>query len=118
MCMSPGLCQFCWLASAPAEQPPAPAASGPGVFKCMSQNEIQICTTVHPSIGRDRTHANLGQTQENSRHGNQVQTPPKIHFGSKKLGDGGDLLGDGGNLLSIAGGSSKTTVAQKCQGAI
>ena len=23
----------------------------------------------------------------------------KIHFGSKKLGDGGDLLGDGGDLL-------------------
>ena len=41
------------------------------------------------------------------------------------LGDGGDLhgdgvniIGDGGNLLSIAGGSSKTTVAQKCQGAM
>ena len=44
----------------------------------------------------------------------------KIHFGSKKLGDGGnllgdgvDLLGDGGDPRSIAGGSSKTAVAQK-----
>ena len=41
------------------------------------------------------------------------------------LGDGGDLhgdgvniLGDGGNLLSIAGGSSKMTVEQKCSGAM
>ena len=56
----------------------------------------------------------------------------KIHFGSKKLGDGGDLLGDGCDLLgdgvnllgdggdprSIAGGSSKMTVAQKCPGAM
>ena len=39
-----------------------------------------------------------------------------MHFGSKKLGDGVNLLGDGGNLLSIAGGSSKTTDAQKCSG--
>merc|ERR1711978_521036 len=29
------------------------------------------------------------------------------------LGDGVDLLGDGGDPRSIAGGSSKTTVAQK-----
>ena len=41
------------------------------------------------------------------------------------LGDGGDLhgdgvniIGDGGNLLSIAGGSSKMTVEQKCSGAM
>ena len=34
------------------------------------------------------------------------------------LGDGFDLLGDGGDPRSIAEGSSKTTVAQKCSGAI
>ena len=34
------------------------------------------------------------------------------------LGDDVDLLGDGGDPKSIAGGSSKTTVAQKCQGAM
>ena len=34
------------------------------------------------------------------------------------LGDGGDLLGDGGDPRSIAGGSSKTTFAQKCSGAM
>ena len=33
--------------------------------------------------------------------------------GVKVLGDGVDLLGDGGDPRSIAGGSSKTTVAQK-----
>ena len=44
-CMSPELRLFCWLASAPSEQPPAAAASSPAVFKWMSQNEIQICTT-------------------------------------------------------------------------
>ena len=32
------------------------------------------------------------------------------------LGVGGDLLGDGGDPRSIAGESSKTTVAQKCSG--
>ena len=32
------------------------------------------------------------------------------------LDDGGDLLGDGGDPRSIAGGSSKTTVAHKCSG--
>ena len=31
------------------------------------------------------------------------------------LGDGVDLLGDGGDPRSIAGGSSKTTVAQEIQ---
>ena len=34
------------------------------------------------------------------------------------LGDGGNLLGGNGNLLSITGGSSMTTVAQKCQWAM
>ena len=34
------------------------------------------------------------------------------------LGDGVDLLGDGGDPRSIAGGSSKTTVAQKSPGAM
>ena len=33
--------------------------------------------------------------------------------GVDSLGDGVDLLGDGGDPRSIAGGSSKTTVAQK-----
>ena len=45
----PWVVAACWLASAPAEQPPAAAASSPAVFKWMSQNEIQICTTVHRS---------------------------------------------------------------------
>ena len=43
--------------------------------------------------------------------------------GGKLLGDGGDLLGDcvdllgyGGDPRSIAGGSSKKSVAQKCPG--
>ena len=35
-----------------------------------------------------------------------------------KIGDGLDLLDDGGKRLSIAGRSSKMTVAQKCPGAI
>ena len=34
------------------------------------------------------------------------------------LGDGVNLLGDGGDPRSIAGGSSKMTVAQKCPGAM
>ena len=34
------------------------------------------------------------------------------------LGEGVDLLGDGGAPRSIAGGSSKTTVAKKCPGAM
>ena len=34
------------------------------------------------------------------------------------LGDDVDLLGDGGDPRSRAGGSSKTTVAQKCSGAM
>ena len=38
--------------------------------------------------------------------------------GGDLLGDGVDLLGDSGDPRSIAGGSSKTTVAQKCPGAI
>ena len=36
-----------------------------------------------------------------------------LGYGVDLLGDGGDLLGDGGDPRSIAGGSSKTTVAQK-----
>ena len=42
----------------------------------------------------------------------------EIHFGVDILRDGVDLLGDGGDPRSIAGGSSKTTVAQKCPGAM
>ena len=38
--------------------------------------------------------------------------------GGNLVGDGVDLLGDMGNLLSIAGGSSKATVAQECPGAM
>ena len=38
--------------------------------------------------------------------------------GVNLLGGGGDLLGDGGDPRSIAGVSSKTTVAQKCSGAM
>ena len=34
------------------------------------------------------------------------------------LEPGGDLLSDGGDPRSIAGGSSKTTVAEKCSGAM
>ena len=77
---------------------------------------------------------------------NENVYPSKIHFGSKKLGDGvnllvdvvdllgdgdhlpgeevdlpgdsGNLLGEGGDPRSIAGGLSKTTVAQKCSGAM
>ena len=37
----------------------------------------------------------------------------KLRKVGELLGDGGDLLGDGGDPRSIAGGSSKTTVAQK-----
>ena len=33
--------------------------------------------------------------------------------GGDLLGDGVDLLGEGGDPRSIAGGSSKTTIAQK-----
>ena len=43
-----------------------------------------------------------------------------VFYGVDLLGDGVHLLGDGGDgdPRSIAGGSSKTTVAHKCPGAM
>ena len=40
-----------------------------------------------------------------------IQTVDLLGEGVDLLGDGVDLLGDGGDPRSIAGGSSKTTVA-------